>query len=669
MGLQHPGAMKPIHGWPHGGEPAERCLVCGFGHEARRDHHGPVWREPRTLLTVASGALLAVALLLRFLTSPGPWETALVGVAILLGAAYIARDALLDLIRPSLSVDFLMLATTLGAFLIGDILEAASIVVLYSVAEILEDYSEERVGRSIEGLMALAPRVARAVRGGGEEMVPIEELAVGQTIAVKPGEKIPMDGRVLRGASAVDEATLTGESVPAEKIPGSQVFAGTVNQRGYLEVEVTHLAKDNTITRIIHLVESAEVKKARSQRFVERFSLYYTPTVVAVAILAAVALLLLGASPHDSVYTALILLLVSCPCALVISTPVTMVSAITSAARRGVLVKGGVYLEEMARVDTLVLDKTGTVTLGQVRVQQVTPLGDGGPEKIVALAAALENHSEHPLAGAILQHYGGDPSTLAAVEGFEALPGLGVEGTIAGTRYLLGNLRLLTSRGVPVPAIVLEQVEGAEAQGRTVVLLATGEGPLGLLTLEDQIRPGARAALRAVKGQGILRTVLLTGDTWEAAGSMAATLGVDEYHAKLLPGDKADLVTSMIQGGARVAAVGDGVNDAPALATAQVGIAMGAAGSYIAMETADIALMGDDLGRLPYLLRLARTTRRVIQENVAASVGVKAAFFLLTLLPALLLAPPLVTLWMAVLLGDLGTSLAVIGNALRLARL
>lgn len=669
MGLQHPGAMKPNHGWSHGGEPAERCLVCGFGHEARRDRHGPVWREPRTLLTVASGALLAVALLLRFLTSPGPWETAFVGVAILLGAAYIARDALLDLIRPSLSVDFLMLATTLGAFLIGDILEAASIVVLYSVAEILEDYSEERVGRSIEGLMALAPPVARAVRGAGEEVVPIEELTVGQTIAVKPGERIPMDGRVLRGASAVDEATLTGESVPAEKIPGSQVFAGTVNQRGYLEVEVTHLAKDNTITRIIHLVESAEVKKARSQRFVERFSLYYTPTVVAVAVLAAVALSLLGASPHDSVYTALILLLVSCPCALVISTPVTMVSAITSAARRGVLVKGGVYLEEMARVDTLVLDKTGTVTLGQVKVQGITPLAEKSPEEVLTLAAALENRSEHPLAGAILARYAGDPQALQRVVAFEALPGLGVEGTIGGTPYLLGNLRLLVSRGVPVPAFVLEQVEGAEAQGRTAVLLATGEGPLGLLTLEDQIRPGARAALRAVKGEGIRRTVLLTGDTREAAGSMAATLGVDEYHAKLLPGDKADLVTRMIQGGARVAAVGDGVNDAPALATAQVGIAMGAAGSYIAMETADIALMGGDLERLPYLLRLARTTRRVIRENVAASVGVKAAFFLLTLLPALVLAPPVVTLWMAVLLGDLGTSLAVIGNALRLARL
>ncbi len=645
----------------------DTCVVCGFGHGAFREPEGPLWRQPRVPLTLVSGILLAVGLLLQLLR-PDLNATPLLLASIVLGVAYILRDAVVDLLRPSLSVDFLIAVAALGAYFLGDLAEAGSIVVLYSLAEILEDLSEARASRSIRGLMDITPREATVRRGDQEVVVPVGELAIGDIVVVRPGERIPVDGRVVRGRSAADQSTITGESLPVEKVEGDDVFAGTANQNGYLEVQVTRQALDNTLVRIIHLVEAAEAKKARTQRSVETFSEYYTPAVVSLAALVAlIPPLLLGQALRPWVYTALLLLLVSCPCALVISTPVSMVSAITSAARRGVLAKGGIHLEELARVDTVVLDKTGTATRGRVRMTDVVPIPPATEQEVLRVARTLEVRSEHHLAAAIMEGAPRERQEPLAVEGFEALPGLGVRATVDGRTVYLGNPRLFQARGLPLdgagPAL-----ERLRAEGKTAVVVGTPRGPLGVLGLADEVRPEAPGVVARLRELGVQRVALLTGDSEDVARAVARTLGVDEYRAGMMPEEKAEYIRALQAQGHVVAMVGDGVNDAPALATANVGVAMGAAGTYVALETANVALMADDITKLPYILGLARRSSSVIRENIAASVGVKAAILILTLLPALLLIPPLVTLWMAVLVGDLGTSLAVIANALRLAR-
>jgi Cd2+/Zn2+-exporting ATPase len=505
----------------------------------------------------------------------------------------------------------------------------------------------------------------------------VEELAIGEIVLVRPGERIPMDGVVLAGRSSVNQAPITGESLPVEKRLGDEVFAGSINGPGVLELRVTRLAADNTLSRLIHMVEEAQAQKAPAQRWIDRFARVYTPAVVAVAAAVAVLPPLLFNQPFlDTagqtgwLYRALTLLVIACPCALVISTPVSIVSAISAAARHGVLIKGGVHLEALARVRVVAFDKTGTLTLGRpalIDAQCTAHNGQAGEpcaacDDVLALAAAVERRSEHPLAAAVVQAAAARSlnSRYATAVDVEALAGQGVRGRINGESVAVSSHRRVHELDLGHDDAFCGRVQNVEAAGQTTMLLHDDHGVRGYLAVADQVRPGSAAAVAGLKAAGVERVVMLTGDNTRTAQAIAAQIGIDEVQANLLPGDKVNAVEALLTEHGAVAMVGDGVNDAPALARATVGIAMGGAGSDQALETADIALMGDDLRLLPFVVRLSRQTRAVIVQNVAFSLAVKAAFLALALAGA-------ATLWMAVF-ADVGASLLVILNGMRLLR-
>ena len=553
----------------------------------------------------------------------------------------------------SLDMNFLMTVAILGAVVIGETMEAAAIAFLFSLAELLESYSVDRARASVASLMELAPDTARLVRDGEERIVPAEELAVGDRVRVRAGERIPADGRVAGGRSAVDQSPITGESIPVDKEPGDPVFAGTINRQGVLEVEVEREAGRSTLARIATLVEEAETKKSRTERFVERFARWYTPAVTVAAVLVvAIPPLLLGADFATWFVRGLTLLVIACPCALVISTPVAVVSGITAAARNGVLIKGGTYLEAMGEVRILAFDKTGTLTVGHPSVTALVPADGVAEARLLAVAAAVEAHSEHPIARAVREAAEARDLPLPEARAARAVPGVGARAEVAG----------VPSRVVRPEALAPRTPPGSlTAAGHTVVGVEEGGAFLGWIALADRPREAAAGAVAALRRDGVDHLVMLTGDNEATARAVARETGVDGVHAGLLPEDKVRIVRELGERHGAVAMVGDGVNDGPALATAAVGIAMGAAGSDTALETADVALMGDDLTRLPYLVRLSHRARTVIRQNIAVALGVKAV---------LAIGVPLgmVSLVTAVLVGDLGISLAVIFNALRLGR-
>jgi Cd2+/Zn2+-exporting ATPase len=488
----------------------------------------------------------------------------------------------------------------------------------------------------------------------------VDDLAIGDTILVRPGEKIPLDGVVVEGASDVNQAPITGESVPVEKSAGSEVFAGTINGHGALDVRVTRLRRDTAMARIIELVEIAQAQRAPAQAFVERFARYYTPSVLAVAGIVAILPPLAFGQPFEPwLYRALVLLVISCPCALVISTPVSIVSALASAARHGVLVKGGLHLERTASVRVVAFDKTGTLTTGRPEVVEVVSVNGATPAEVLALAGALEARSEHPIAHAVRRHARAAGLSPAAAEGFRALPGLGAEARVAGALVTVGNHRLFEERDLCSPAVDAK-LRQMGARGRTAVLVARDRTAIGIVAVADATRVSGPAAMALLRRQGIEHIALLTGDNNDTARAIAAELGVDEVRAELLPADKVAAVADLRQRFGQAAMVGDGVNDAPALAAADVGIAMGAIGSDAALETADVALMADDLEKVPYLLRLGRRTVSNVRTNIAVALGLKALFLGLAV-------AGLATLWMAVV-ADMGASLLVIGNGLRLLK-
>ncbi len=645
-----------------------------------------LWRRRRDVTTVAAGLLIALAVALRLLGAPEPVFAGFFVAAIVVGGYYIARSgwAALRTAR-SLDMNALMTMAAVGSIFVGEWAEGAVAMFLFSLGNTLESYTMGRARNAIRGLMDLSPRRATLIRDGREEEVPVEELEVGDRILVRPGERVPMDGRVLTGVSAVNQAPITGESVPVEKAPGKEVYAGTVNGQGALTVRVTRVAADTTIARIIKMVEEAQAQKAPSQRFVDRFAQVYTPAVIVVATGIAFGPPLFGwltgAAAFWPVfdewfYRALVLLVIACPCALVISTPVSIVSAIASAARAGVLVKGGAHLESLGALRVIAFDKTGTLTVGEPRVVDVRCL-DHPPglawqdcpdcRAMLADAAAIERRSEHPLARAVVREAEALDLTAAlpAAEAVEAVTGRGVRGQIGGHRMTIGTHTYVHEEHPDLAeGLFCDAVHAAQAAGQTVMVVRDDCcGVRGYIAVADTLRPGVDAVMDELKAVGIEHKVMLTGDNRATAQAIAQKAGVDDVRADLLPEHKVAAIEALLARYEGVAMVGDGVNDAPALARASVGIAMatgGRAGTDTALETADVALMADDLSKLPFAVTLSRRTRRIIRQNVALSLGIKAVFLALAV-------AGVATLWMAVF-ADMGASLIVTFNGMRLLR-
>jgi Zn2+/Cd2+-exporting ATPase len=575
--------------------------------------------------------------------------------ATMAGAVYPLRRAVTAVRMRTVDINVLMVIAVAGAVALGELLEAASVVFLFAVAQWLEVRTLDRARQAIRALIDLAPRQARVIRGDVEQVIPVEELSIGDEVIVRPGDKVPVDGVVLSGHSDVNEAPITGESLPVDKGYGDEVLAGTINGRGALDITVTRLGRDTRLAHIIHLVEAAQGRRAPVQAFVDRFARVYTPVVIALAAFVALGPpLVAGADTATWVYRALVLLVISCPCALVISTPVSIVAALSAAARNGVLIKGGVYLERLAGVRLIAFDKTGTLTSGRLWVTGITPTGTIAPGDVLRYAATLEARSEHPVGRAIVARASQDGVGLGSVRWFASAPGMGVEGEVDGSAVVVGNEGLLASRGIAIDE--LPPVGG----GQSVVYVAVDGRTIGSISVADRQRDTARDAIELLREQGIRRVVMLTGDRPETARAVAEALDIDEYHAALLPAQKHALIESIGREGGPVMMVGDGVNDAPALAAADIGVAMGAAGSDAALETADVALMSDELLKLPYALRLARATVRNVKTNVFVSLVLKAAFLVMAITGS-------ATLWMAVL-ADTGASVIVVANALRLLR-
>jgi Zn2+/Cd2+-exporting ATPase len=636
---------------------AQAGMRAWLEHEEPRPASSSRWRER---LVALSGAALAIGLGLD--VSGGPATATLIAYFAALGLAgtQTARRAWTSLRARQLDIHVLMMIAVAGAIALGEWAEGASVVFLFALAQVLETRAMARARGAIRALMDLTPPEAIVRRGSADVRVPVDDVRVGDVVVVRPGEKIPLDGRVASGTSDVNQAPITGESLPVDKQPGDEVFAGAINGHGALDVLVTRLRRDSTLARIIHLVERAQSQRAPSQMFVDRFARVYTPIVLAAAIVIAVGPpLLLGATWSTWIYRSLVLLVISCPCALVISTPVSIVSALAAAARKGVLIKGGARLERLAAVRCVAFDKTGTLTKGRLRVADILPLNGAPPHEILALAASVELRSEHPIARAIVNRAEADRVTLAPVERFEAVPGVGAFGWLGDRRVSVGSVKLFERRGTAGPGLAAA-VDQLARKGQSTVVVADNDEPIGVIGVTDEVREAASDTIRMLGQQGVAHVVLLTGDHELAARALASSLAIAEYRAGLLPEQKLAAVDELRARYGALAMVGDGVNDAPALAAADVGVAMGAAGTDAALETADVALMADELPKILYALRLSRATLRNIRMNIGFSLVLKGAFLVMAIAGT-------ATLWMAVL-ADMGASLIVIANALRLLR-
>jgi len=571
-------------------------------------------------LEIVFTALTLAFLLTAFIGSkthlPGAWVAAFYAGAYLTGGWFGVLASIDSLKQRTVDVDLLMVLAALGAACVGAPLEGAMLLFLFSLSNVLQDFAIARTRKAIKSLMKLRPSQALVKRGAGAEITPIERVTLDDVIVVRPGERLPLDGTVLEGRTAIDESSVTGESLPVEKSPGSPVFAGTINQTGAIEVRVTKLAQDSTIARLIQMVEVAQSEKAQTQRWLDRAEQYYAMGVIALTLALIVVPWLLHAGTFAAIfYRAMTVMVVASPCALVISTPATILSAIGGAARRGILFKGGAHLETAATIKTVVFDKTGTLTEGKPRVTEVA----GSDPDLLALAASIETRSEHPLALAIVNEARDRGLTLLACSDFQSVSGQGASGLVNGRRIAVGNARYLAGFGLPEP------VEPYSSQGKTAVyvveITATPARYLGVIAIADVLRADAIETIRTLKANGILRVVMLTGDNQHVAAAIAKEAGVDEFHAGLRPEEKLALVKQM-KSAQPVAMVGDGVNDAPALAAASLGIAMGAAGTDVAMETADVVLMNNHLANVAFALGLSRNARRVVIQNLTFALGV-----------------------------------------------
>lgn len=622
------------------------------------------WRNPKVLTSLASGALLLAGWLAGLAGAPEQLSLILYLAAILIGGYYFGREALEELLfEHKIGIELLMAIAAITATVMGQAAEGAMLVFLYSISEAVEGYTEEKTRSAVKMLMDLAPKYALVRRDGREQEIPVEELVVGDLFILRPGQSVPTDGQISNGVSSVNQAPVTGESALVEKQAGDMVFAGSINGHGSLEVEATTTFSDNSISRIIQMVEEAQERKGQSQRFIERFGDRYSPLVLLFGVLLAVVPpLLFGGDWADWLMRATVFIVAAAPCALVISIPITLVASLGTGARQGVLIKGGMYVEELAKIEVVAMDKTGTITQGEPEVTDLVAL-DGGKmddEQLLALAAGLEGHSEHPLARAVARYAGERAVSAAEVSNFQALSGAGAGAEWHGRRVTIGSPALFQDDLQVDLGQLAGEIGRLQGQGKTVVVVGDETAVYGLIAMRDEMRPNARQAIADLHKAGIKKVVMLTGDNERTAQAVANEAGVDEFYADLKPQDKVAKVGELAQKYGHVAMVGDGVNDAPAMAEATVGVAMGAAGTDVALETADVALMADDLEKLVYALDLAQRNQRVVRQNVVLSIVVISALSLGAI--AGVLALP------AAVLGHEISEFIVIGNGLRMLR-
>lgn len=585
--------------------------------------------------------------------------------SMLTGGSSMLKTGLQNLIRLEFDMRTLMTVAVIGGVIIGEWAEVAIVVILFALSEALERFSMERARQSISSLMNIAPKEALIKRNGHEMTVHVNDIEVGDIMVVKPGQKIAMDGVIVDGYSAVNQAAITGESVPVEKSRDDEVFAGTLNEEGLLEVKITKLVEDTTISKIIHLVEEAQGERAPAQAFIDKFAKYYTPAIMVIALLVAVMPpLFFGAAWSTWVYQGLAVLVVGCPCALVISTPISIVSAIGNAAKKGVLIKGGVHLEEMGGLKAIAFDKTGTLTKGVPVMTDYQLIDDSLDEKeVLSIISALEYRSGHPLASAIIKEAEDNnvPYTDLPVEDFYSVTGKGIQGRINGEVYYIGKPALFNEMNTSgFSSAVENKVKALQDQGKTVMIAGTGESIQAIIAVADEVRESSREVIDKLHQAGIGKTVMLTGDNRSTALAIGERVGVTDVHSELMPHEKLDVIRQLKTKYDHVGMVGDGVNDAPALAASTVGIAMGGAGTDTALETADVALMGDDLRKLPFTIKLSRKTLNIIKANIAFAIGIK-------IIALLLVIPGWLTLWIAIL-SDMGATLIVALNGMRLMR-
>ncbi|KXB03431.1 cadmium ABC transporter ATPase, partial [candidate division MSBL1 archaeon SCGC-AAA261F19] len=674
--------------------------------EDQKEEVSGVWTGPRALKNWIGGGLLALGLLFHFFTRFNSVLGTALGnsffisdvfflASIAIGGNVILFNGYRALKNRKLNINLLMTTAIIGSVLAtvfgGEhiFLEGAILAFLFNFAELLEDYSIKKVKGSLQELKDLSPDTTTVKRGETEVEIPVSEVEVGDTVVVRPGGRVPVDGKVKEGSSSVNEAPITGESIPVDKFRGDEVYAGTINEQGYLEMEATSESSESTISKIINMVESAERKKTKHEKFVEKFSSYYTPTVVIIAItIGALPPLLLGGFWASWFVRGITMLVLACPCAFVISTPVSVVSGITNAAKNGVLIESGTSLEAMGEVKVMAFDKTGTLTREKLTVTDVIPLNGRSEEDVITCACGVEERSEHPIAEAIVRHVQEehDISHDHGIEEFEEISGKGVKASLKGKEHYAGKPSLMEELGFDLEHVhhssdskkvmqeatrmctkenCLNLIDGTiprlQSEGKTVILVTSEDELEGIIAIADEVRPEAKRVIETLNSYGI-RTVMLTGDNENTAKAIAERIGIKDYRAELMPDEKVEAIGQLSGEYGNTAMVGDGINDAPALAVADVGIAMGAAGTDTALETADIALMQDDLSKLPYLQNLSVRTKTVIRENIFTSLGIKAA---------LAIGVPLgyVTITLAVLAGDAGMTLGVTGNAMRLSKI
>jgi len=617
------------------------------------------FHSPLFSLTV-SAAFLLTGIVMEISRMNGAAVIVAYLISVAAGGVPIARKGWSEarLFKPGMNL--LMTVAVSGAMVIGEWTEAATVVFLFALAQYLEVRSMEKARRSINNLMNESPVTARLVENGSYREVAAEKVQPGQMVAVKPGEKIPSDGIVSEGSSFVNQATITGEPLPVSKGPQDRVYAGTLNTNGYLVIKVDRHYADTTLQRVIHLVMEAQSKKAPKQAFIDRFAAIYTPAVIILAILVAVLpTVFFNQAFSDWFYRALVLLVIACPCALVISTPVTIISGLTSAIRKGVLIKGGLFLENFSHLKAIAFDKTGTLTEGRPSVQDVIPLNGCAQEQLLTIAGSLEFLSPHPIAGAITEFTGQQNLEIKTVKNFQTIDGKGVEGEIDGEHYVAGNHRLFEEKGW-CDSNIHQLLGKVEDEKHTAILIGKRQTVLGILSISDSLRPAAEQMVAGLKRSGLEKIVLLTGDNHRTAEKVAAAVGISDYRAELLPEDKLICITDLKKTYGAVAMVGDGVNDAPSLAASDIGIAMGTGSADAALDTADIVLMKDDLSKIHFLANLSRLTGRIIRQNIFLALALKFTFLVLAV-------PGLATLWMAVI-ADMGASLLVIFNGLRTLR-